>query len=234
MKKIKYYTISYSLNPNMIGDLSKERFSQINNFIDPWNNSETRTDKYQYFGFEHINPNEIDMHKFKLDSYAHMTDMLSSLYLNSQGFFISIRLKDSLAGFNLTNSKILSCTINFKSKDYEYYFLSFIPSADLICFKDSLFIEDKRALLLRTGGKEILVKSYSDYLNKGKEIRKSKGFSFTLIPKLIGLNKRSDFFELPFSKQKYVSKRLKDQLERNKLTGAEFEESKIDFFLKKE
>lgn len=229
MKKIKFYKISYSINPKIVGQLSSYPNTQINGFIDPGNNSTERTDKYQYNGLTYI-PEGVDMHKFETDRNARITDIMSSLFFASQGFFISSKLNEILNSFILSNVKVYETTVFHKKSILNYYFLDFIRTYDIVNFKDSIFVGDHSVPTMRSGGEEISVLSFEDYKEKGRLLRKEKGFAFELIPVKLSLNYSSDMLQFPFSGLKYVSEQLKQKIEEEKLTGIEFEETEIEFY----
>lgn len=84
---------------------------------------------------------------------------------------------------------------------------------------------------MRIGGEKISVLSFEDYKEKGRLLRIEKGFAFELIPVELKLNYSSDMLQFPFSGLKYVSEKLKQKIEEEKLTGVEFEETDIEFYL---
>lgn len=230
MEKIKFYKINYSINPKIVGKLPKYSDSQINGFIDPENNSVERTDKYQHKGLTYI-PEGIDMHKFKADDNAKITDLMSSLFFASQGFFVSNQLNEILNSFILSNVKVYDATIFFKESILKYHFLDFIRTYDIVDFSNSKFIGDHSSPLMRIGGGEISVLSFEDYKEKGRLLRNEKGFVFEIIPVKLVLNYSSDMLQFPFSGLKYVSEHLKQKIEEEKLTGVEFEDTNIEFYL---
>lgn len=81
------------------------------------------------------------------------------------------------------------------------------------------------------GGEEISVLSFEDYKEKGRLLRDEKGFAFELISVKVVLNYSSDMLQFPFSGLKYVSEKLKQKIEEEKLTGVVFEETDIEFYL---
>lgn len=230
MKKVKFYKISYSVDPAITGRLPEYSNSQINGFIDPENNSSERTDQYQYKGLTYI-PEGTDLHKFKADGNAKITDFMSSLFFASQGFFVSNAFHEILTSFITSNVKVYETTVSVHEKPLNYYFLDFTRTSDIVDFTQSIFIADHSAPSMRTGGEKVTVLSFEDYKEKGRLLRKEKGFAFELIPVKLALNYSSDMLQFPFSGLKYVSERLRLQIEEKQLTGIVFEESDIDFYL---
>jgi len=229
MKKIKFYKISYSIDPQITGQLPRHSDSQINGFIDPENNSVERTDQYQYKGLTYI-PEGIDMHKFKADHNAKITDLMSSLFFASQGFFVSNKFNEILKSLITSNIRAYGATVFFHESPLDYYFLDFTRTSDIVDFNRSTFVADHSAPAMRSGGEKVSVLSFEDYKEKGRLLRKEQGFAFELIPVTLALNYPSDMLQFPFSGLKYVSEKLRQKIEEEKLTGIVFEETDIEFF----
>ena len=81
MKKVNLYSLSYSVDEDETGVDG----NQVNDFIDPKNDSVKRTDKYQGF-YDDFLGDDFDLKKFSADEEAKPTDLLSSTYLNQNGF----------------------------------------------------------------------------------------------------------------------------------------------------
>lgn len=231
MKKVNYYKISYSIDQKIIGQLPEHLDSQINGFIDPENNNVERTDKYQYKGLTYI-PEGIDMHKFKADDNAKITDFMSSLFFASQGFFVSNKFNELLKLFITCNIRTYEATVSFHENLLNYHFLDFIRTLDIIDFNSSKFVADHSVSVMRKGGEKISILSFEEYKEKGRLLRKEKGFAFELIPVALTLNYHSDMLQFPFSGLKYVSENLRQKIEKEKLTGMVFEETDIEFYKK--
>ena len=230
MEKIKFYELSYSLDPAEIGTPVQIRNVQIVDFVDPEHNSEQRTNTYQYRGWGHVDPT-LDLTKFQVDKEAKMTDLLSSIYFQTKGFFISEKARKILESFTLTNVKFFDSQVTHRSQTFDYSFLSFVKSPELVDFSKSTFIGDKREHLLRVGGPEIKVESYEEYKAKSFEIYHKKGFGFELVPIKLALKEKTDLFQPHFDVAKFASQDLKDRIEQEKLTGFTFKEIDIEFFL---
>lgn len=231
MKKVNYYTINYSVNPKVIGKLSSSEDCQINGFTDSENNSVERTDQYQYIGFDFIDTKNLDMHKFKVEDNAILTDLMNSRYFNGQGFFISERFKHILDDYHSVNIQLLNATVFYNTKPHNLFFIDFIGTSNVIHFSKSKFIAAKRAVSLRFSEDNIAINSYDDYMEKGKQLRKDKGFSYAVIPKILVLKNEVDLIQLSFTKEKYVSQKLKNKLEEQQLTGIEFKETDMEFYI---
>ena len=176
-------------------------------------------------------PEGIDMHKFKADDNAKITDLMSSLFFASQGFFVSNQLNEILNSFILSNVKVYDTSIFFKESVLKYQFLDFIRTSDIVDFSNTKFIGDHSSPLMRIGGEKISVLSFEDYKEKGRLLRNEKGVAFELIPVRVVLNYSSDMLQFPFSGLKYVSEKFKQKIEEEKLTGVVFEDTDIEFYL---
>ena len=231
MKKIEYFSINYSLDPKVIGEnLPPLNDSQLNQFVDPENNSEERTKRYQFIGHGHI-PGEIDLEILKMDDNAIATDVLNSSFFNGQGLFVSEEFYHFLEGYDWGDIKAFRSRIVHLDHIKTYYFLSFARSIDCISFEKSNFIADKKLKPLREGGNDVEINSYDQYISYGRELRKEKGFSFAIIPITLALTKPIDILQLPFDTTKLVSERLKYEIEKRGYTGVVFEQVDIEFFL---
>lgn len=224
MKKVNYYKINHSVDKKITG--TKE--SQIINFIDPENNSVERTKNYSYVGLDHIDTS-MDFTKFKADDRAKVTDILSSNFFSSY-YIISEKFKKIIEDLTFHNIIFLDSVVTFKTEKYNYFILSIIETIDIVNFSKSTFIVDRFSPALRFGGDIIEVTSNEDYSLKSSEIWKEKGFGYGLIPTKIVLNYMSDLVKFPFG-MTLISENLKQKIEEEKLTGVQFEETDIEFYL---
>lgn len=224
MKKVNYYKIDYSVDSKITGTNG----SQIINFIDTENNSVERTNKYSYLGLNHINP-DIDFTKFKADDKAKMTDILSSDFFSSY-YIISEKFKKTIEKFTFHNIIFLESIITLKNEKYIYFIVSIIETVDIVNFLKTTFITDRLSPALRKGGEVTRVNSNDDYSLKSSQIWNEKGFGYGLIPTKVVLNFMSDFVKLPFGIT-IISERLKQKIEKEKLTGVVFEEINIEFYI---
>lgn len=224
MKKVNYYKIDYSVDSKITGTNG----SQIINFIDTENNSVERTNKYSYLGLNHINP-DIDFTKFKADDKAKMTDILSSDFFSSY-YIISEKFKEIIEKFTFHNIIFLESIITLKNEKYIYFIVSIIETVDIVNFLKTTFITDRLSSALRKGGEVTQVNSNDDYSLKSSQIWNEKGFGYGLIPTKVVLNFMSDFVKLPFGIT-IISERLKQKIEKEKLTGVVFEETDIEFYI---
>lgn len=225
MRKLNYYEISYSVDKKVTG--SKD--SQIINFIDPENNNPERMSTYSYVGLDHINPN-LDFSKFKADGKAIMTDVLSSNFFSSY-LIISERFKNFLEEFDLSNIRFLEITVTKNNEKYTYYIVSCIEDVEIVNFSQSTFIGDNSSPALRKGGDVIKTDSYDDYSKKATDIWYEKGFGFVLVPIKVALNYNSDMVKFPLGTGLLTSEKVKEKIEKEKLTGVVIQKSDIEFFL---
>src|SRR4051812_36210901 len=100
MKKYKFYCLSYSVGREKTG----VNGLQINGFIDSKNDSVKRTNKYQAFYRDFLG-DDFDLKKFSADTKAIPTDVLSSSYLDQNGFFVSTAFVELLSSFKICSYK---------------------------------------------------------------------------------------------------------------------------------
>jgi len=230
MKKIKYYTIDYSINPKVIGKLSSPEDHQINDFIDPENNSVERLDLYQEIGIEHVNES-LSMDKFKVQNNANLTGLLSSIYF-PQGLFVSQKFIDLMLNYQVLNHKIIPCSLTHKNKKQLYYIISFITTKNIINFNKSKFVITDETKLKPKKIEEIQLISEEDLDDKINVLYlKHMNFDYKIRPTKLVLKHKVDFLKLDIDETLYVSQNLKNKLEEEQLTGIEFKETDIEFYI---
>lgn len=226
MKKVNYYHFSPSIEPKIIGNINDSEYNtQVDNFVDPENNDENRFDLYKGFNYyEHISK-ELDLTKFKTHNKTKMTDSMSTRFFSTDGFFISNKLSKLLNGFNLENNQLLDCVITNNDQKHNYYLLSFLDAKDIFDYKKSTFgiVSDLDKI---DKDVELKFNNFEELKNKKKELYFETNGESRVAPLKITLTKKIDLFKSSLDKSILVSERLKNDIEKNKITGFDFKNRK--------
>ncbi|MEP0265150.1 DUF1629 domain-containing protein [Dokdonia sp.] len=226
MKKISYYHLNHSIEPKIVGNINDSEYNtQVDNFIDPENNDENRFDLYKGFNYyEHISK-KLDLTKFKTHNKAKMTDCMSTRFFSTDGFFISDKLSKLLNRFDLENSQLLDCLITNKDQHHNYYLLSFLDAKDIFNYKKSIF-GIVSGLDKVDKSIELKFNDSEELKNKKKELYFETNGENTITPLKIILTKNVDLFKSSIDKSILISERLKNDIEKNKITGFDFKNRK--------
>lgn len=222
MKKVNLYSLSYSVDENETGVDG----NQINDFTDPKNDSVKRTDKYQGF-YDDFLGDDFDLKKFSADEEAKPTDLLSSSYLNQNGFFVSTDFVELLKAFKICCYKYRNVYIKNLGEKKDYHFLNLIMCPKIDFEKSSFIIEND---ITEEQFEAVKLTSLQDYRDKLNKLHSDKSFDFTLSPQKLVLHDLCDLFMYEISGEYLISEELKKALEKSKLTGYEIEPFDVDFF----
>ncbi len=207
---MKYYTASYST-----GKETGRDFPQLH--------CTTQSSAHQISAWEF--PDFKPELQFELNKTAKLTDVLSNAAIPGFGFLHNGRTKQILNGFNLMKNKFYDAEILLpktgKKEKYDYLHLCDPELSRTIDYKKSVFYEEE--FVFRTG--KIQINSYEHY-NELKLKDKEAKFSVDLDEIFVtdSFDRTLDMFVfLPFSGKIYITERLKDELEKEKITGLVFE-----------
>ena len=172
-----------------------------------------------------------DFTKFVLAEEAVLTDVVSFKYLSmAAGFLCSDKCRDVLTRFEVGDSRFYESKILDYSSEHKYQFCHVIESSDYIDFSDSLF--GKTTLLGRSKGDPLKVYSKEEYHNTNFHIQQNEP-GMKLAQLEIALLREIDLIRLPGSPLLFVSEKLKEELEREGVSGIKFTPSKVDIKLSK-
>jgi len=223
MKKIPIYEIIYTIEKKVTGVDDR----QILDFIDPENDSPERYDKYQEIYFDFIG-DDFDLGKFNGDKKAKPTDMLSSNFLTTSGFFISQAFSKLLEGFIICNARYRDVYIKGLSEKKEYRFLnlSVCPNID---FKQSSFVI--KVNNAEKDQEEIKLSSLDDFKSKLNKLRSKNGFGYRIQPQKLVLKQKYDLFRYEISGRFLISAELKNALEKSDLKGYKIKPFDLEVFI---
>ncbi len=165
--------------------------------------------------------------EFELNKTAKLTDVLSNAAISTYGFILNDKVKDILTRFNLIRHKFYDAKI-FLQKTGEVFSYNYFHPCDpdlsrLLDYDKSVFYETEWTFRENI----IKINSFDHY----KELKsKDKDAKFGVDLDQIYVNEKYDkhldlFCFLPFANSTYVTKRLKDELEKSNLKGLAFEDA---------
>ncbi len=164
---------------------------------------------------------------FELGKTAKLTDVLSNAATPGNGFLINQKVRDILTQFYLMEHKFYEATIVvLKTGETLNYFWLHLSQPSLtyqLDYGKSKFSETKYAFREN----EIEINSFEHYKElKAKDTQAKFGVVLDEIYVTKEFDKRLDVFTfLPFSEHLNISSRLKLALEKNGVTGFEYEEA---------
>ncbi len=172
-------------------------------------------------------PSFIPRLEFELYKTAKLTDVLSNAAISGFGLLMNDKMKDILSKFNLVKHKFYDAKIIIPKTREEIAFNYFHPCdpdlSRLLDYDKSVFYETKWTSRVDN----IRINSY-DHYTELKSLDRKAMFGVKLDE--IYVNSMFDrtldlFFFLPFANSTYVTKRLKDELEKNNIKGLTFEDA---------
>lgn len=224
IKKVKYYKIIINTDPNVTGIKSGKE--QIIDFIDDENTSQNRLTKYGENHFDLLDAS-FDMHKFRAHIQALPTDILSTIFLSYDGFFISEKLKNTFKEYKIGNFHYLDTTI----QGFDNYTYLNLAKNKIINFEQSSFVI--KNTISNNHIENITINSHEEYLDKNKAFLMSGKFQYKVIPTSIFLNETCDLFNATMALGMLVSERLKKNMVESHITGVKFEDLDIEFYIEK-
>jgi len=210
---MKYYKVS-----NSTGKETGRTYPQLHCLTQPYAHSMTA---WEFPGFT-------PKLTFELEKAAKLTDVLSNTAVSSgNGFLVNSKVKDILSNFNLMTHKYYDANIvvTKSGATLNYYWLHLCQPelSKQLDYKKSVFYETEW-----TFRKDIIkISSYKHYEElKSKDKEAIFGADLDEIFVTEKFDKDLDLFTfIPFSGQKFISAKLMDTLENNKVTGLSYEES---------
>ncbi|MRX48473.1 hypothetical protein [Pedobacter puniceum] len=172
-------------------------------------------------------PSFVPKLEFELNKTAKLTDVLSNAAISGFGLLMNDKMKETLSKFNLMKHKFYDAKIIIPKTGEEIPFNYFHPCdpdlSRLLDYDKSVFYETKwtsRVDIIR-------INSYDHYKELKSQDKKAM-FGVKLDEIYVNnlFDKTLDLFVfLPFANSTYVTKRLKDELEKNNIKGLTFEDA---------
>lgn len=172
----------------------------------------------------------------ELKKSAKPTDLLST-WQPGNGIMISSKCFETIKNFNLGKSAYYNFKCYHKYNEYDYVYLALdnhlldmIDYSKSIFYTTNLFDEFMKDITFSSKSEML---SFISYLNKDKYNK--EGYKEGLIENGVEIKKvfiKSEYHDFDIIKRYssyYISKRLKDNLESNKMTGIEFKETRRVF-----
>jgi hypothetical protein len=161
---------------------------------------------------------------YKLVKKAMLTDVLSQAAISAVGFITNHKLKEITEALNQTNLKIYPAIIEAKTTRENYFWLHIksLDISDLIDYNSSAFFYTKYEL------KQDIIKinSYNHYKTLSKEHGIMWGVGMDQIKLSNRFNPHLELFHLsPFDRTVYISKRIRNLILENQITGIEITEA---------
>lgn len=226
MKKVTYFILDYLLDANINGVEEQ----QISGLYNTNNLNGIKVDDYNENRQNFIDNTSLDMHNFLMQPKSKLTDLLSSDLLPLDGIFISPKFKELIRLVKIKNTKFYTTTLFLNGKKQtNYSFLNLIDSEN-IDYKKSTFRVDEYVEKWRDGGETIEINSKEELFSKAWNVI-MEDTTKRILPKKAILKERLDLFRLANSGTNYCSEYLKNTIEENDLTGVEFKETDIEFYM---
>lgn len=159
---------------------------------------------------------------FELQPKAKLTDVLSQAAISAHGLLVNKKVKDLLEEFNIMQHRYYKCLVkDLKDVTHDYYWLHMVNDfKNTIDYSTSKFYWTKSTF--RKG--PINLSSYDDYLKQKKE----NGILWGVGIEKVAF-KNFPFFDIfsciPFDMGIYISKKLKEKLHKENITGVLINES---------
>jgi len=169
------------------------------------------------YKFEFPKEGTINFPLMKMERKAKLTDILSCVYVPTNGMVVSHRFMDFIASYNLENVKFYPCQILYKNEMIDYYWmhiidLSFVDCNEIIDFRNSYIYDPKLK-------KKFLFKNMQEmknYYDITRIYNINEFLKLNSIPKIL--------FCIPYFVEILVAKELKEEIEKHIFTGITFEE----------
>lgn len=226
MKKATYFILDYLLDANINGVEEQ----QISGLYNTNNLNGIKTDDYNENRQNFIDNTSLDMHNFLMQPKSKLTDLLSSDLLSLDGIFISHKFKELVRLVKIKNTKFYTTTLFLNDKKHtNYSFLNLIDSEN-IDYKKSTFRVDEFVEKWRDGGEIIEINSKEEIFSKAWNVIMEDATK-RILPKKAILKEHLDLFRLANSGTNYCSEHFKNTIENSDLTGIEFKETDIEFYI---
>lgn len=224
---MKYFAIENSLNEKILG-----KIPQVKEYIFHCDVEDEPTfiDK---FIFEKIEINPI-LSNVNLYSNAKQTDFIDTYgYVGfGFGYLISNKFKDILNPFNVYGIQYFETYIIQKNQKFDNYWQTNIydfPYQYIDFKKTTFFIKDSMKRKIISGSLEI--HNLDDFYKKIDSLKFPESISISNVS--FDTNMNLDFFSLRFFEnggyKGIVSERLKNEIEKNEITGIEFRPIEIPY-----
>ncbi len=220
MKKITFFELSPSVDTKTTGT----KKNQINDLLFGGDNGVPVYNKYQEFYYDFL-PDDFGMDLFIGNANAKRTDLLSSSFLDTSGYFISQKFENFLSDYKICNYKYMPITIKNLSENNEYRFLNLIK-CPLLNFEKSDFEVTYRKNPEKNH--PITLKSNEEFLIESNNL---PDYSVHIAVKKAVIKQEIDLFKYEITGRKLISERLKNAIEKSDLKGIWIEPITVDFFI---
>ena len=185
--------------------------------------------KITSFGNEEVDFSELPPLIFLMEKESKLTDFISQSYLSAQGLLVSEKVYSIVKSYKLFNFQVARAIVRKENNDYSYYWLH--PREDCVNFLNftstGFYIID----IITDEEYSIKIRDYKHYVDKR--------FSLSGLKKLIPfenniyMDKSLAEYDICLftlnSSEFYISDKLKEELEKNNVTGYEIFENKFNF-----
>jgi hypothetical protein len=217
-----YYIVKESLTPDVIGNDYPQAYKFIKGY-----NSEASDAIFSLYKYKTTFPDFIpNLDGIMLSGSAKLTDFVSHGF-DSSCFIVSEKAKKILEQYKLCMHQFYSLGLYKRNKKYNYFLFKIISDySDNVNYKKSTFVEYN--ISSREKLSAVSVISREDLLHKRQIVKEKTGKILQTIwgDKIVmndSFDNELDFFEITIiDGNTYISERLKNDIERNELTGWDF------------
>lgn len=222
MKRITFYEIEDAVDKATTGTTN----NQINGLYYASDVTDARPlfVKYQEIYYDFL-PENFGMDLFIADPKAKKTDLLSTIFLGTNGLFVSQKFQDFLNQYKVSHCNYLPVYIKNLGEDNENSFLNLIR-CPLLDFEKSEFEVKHRKK--PENNYPIQLKSHEEFLS---ENNKFSDYSIRIAVNKAVIKEEPDLFMYEINGRKLISERLKNAIEQSDLKGIWIEPFDVEFFI---
>jgi hypothetical protein len=163
---------------------------------------------------------------FELEKKSKLTDLISQASISSIGLLVSAKLKEILIKHKLPKYKLYQSELKISNLSIDYFWVhfNFENFINFIDFENSIFYYTKFEMQVE----QISIKDFNEY----KMLKKENGIMWDVEIESIKLKDNLiDDFDLfnfyPFTRNIFISEKLKNDIVQNSISGIEIKESNI-------
>lgn len=216
----RYYLLRNTIDPKQTGISDNDQIAELNIDYD-----QKVFDKYQMMDRRDFEKNLPPLKNFVLAKGAKITNIISSRFIQIvNGLLVDKKVEKIFDNVSISNFKKMDARLFKEQESLDYKFFYILESPSIINFKKSEFILTDILGLSKEG--DIQFRTADEFYNKCKEIGANR-----IEYRHVVLNRDFDMFRLPWESYLCISENLKNILERERITGIEIMDSKMDFSL---
>lgn len=222
MKRITFYEIEHAVDRATTGTTN----NQVNDLYYASDVTDARPlfEKYQDIYYDFL-PEDFGMDVFIGDPKAKRTDLLSTNFLGTNGFFVSQKFQEFIKSFNISYFNYIPVYIKNLGENHEYKFLNLIR-CPLLDFEKSEFEVKHRKN--PENNYLIQLKSHEEFMS---ENNKFSDYSIRIAVNKAVIKEAPDLFMYEINGRKLISERLKNAIEQSDLKGIWIEPFDVEFFI---